>query len=213
MNGKKSGKNPSRDDAGKKKGDSGASRKPLKKSTSARKSARSEEVEEDEDGDERPKKRGGSARGERAGGPPGKKGPDAGKLFLYFAPGLIIILLGAGIYLANLEPPKKTVIVDDPNKEIDKARANYAKAKNLYQDGAKIEGPGGIPKLKEALKLLEDGLAIIDEVREKLEKQQGGGTAADPGKPGVVMNNEFETLAPLMAQLKISTRKAILERE
>src|SRR4051812_20857902 len=118
---------PSRDEdeAPKKKTQSGHQKAP-KKTTSARKAP----ADDDEDDAPRPAKkssartsRGDSARGA---GPPQKKGPDAGRIFLYFVPGVILLLLGFGAYLAMLpdKPEKKNETISFDGK-VAEAKTKY----------------------------------------------------------------------------------------
>jgi hypothetical protein len=221
---KPSARRPSKDDdedaPSPKKKDSGKT--PIKKKTSSRKVV-DEDADDDEEEDPKPKKKGSSARssarsasgGGGGGARPG--GPDKGKIFLYFVPGAILILLGLGWYVANMDPPKKAEVIKiSYDDDIAKARGIYQQAKSAYNAGSQIEGEGGVPKLQEAKKFCEDAKAIIDHVREELEKLEAeeakkGGEAAKPDGPP--KSYAFEDVDQNLNQLLVMTRKAILERK
>lgn len=206
------------DDSSAKKKQSGT-QKSLKK-TSARKPATDDE-------DDAPPKKRGSARTQRgdsarAGGGPVKQGPDAGRIFLYFVPGVILVLLGLGYYVATLpdaKPPEQQTISFDG--KVAEAKKMYVQAKAAYEAGSSQEGAAGLPKLKEAKKLLEDASGIIQKVREDLdaldEKQKSDpnfkieqGKTADLSKGG---GYQFDYDEQQINQLLVMCRKAILERE
>ena len=220
-----SARRPSRDeDEAPKKKQSG-NQKPIKKSTSARKAPADDE---DEDEAPRPAKKGASSRASRgdsarSGGGPPKKGPDNAKIFLYFVPGVILLILGFGVYLAMLpeEKPKGPVTISFDGK-VEDAKKKYVAAKAAYQDGSSKEGAAGVPKLAEAYRNLSEGHRIIKDVRTQLaalEKSTDKNTTLkEGGKSGDVKKATstgyaFEEVESQIASLKIMCRKALAERD
>jgi hypothetical protein len=189
----------------------------IKKPSSARKAA----DPGDDDEAPRSKRRGDSARGS---GAPVRTGPDAGKIFLYFVPGVILVLLGLGYYVATLpdaKPPQENHI--DFNAEVEKARGLYLKAKNAFQAGSGQEGAAGLPQLKQAKSDLEEAQKIIQKVRDdtdELEKKAQtdknvkleNGNNIDTSK-AAGSAYAYDDLEQSINQLLVMCRKAILERE
>ncbi len=219
-----SARRPSRDeDEAPKKKQSGI-QKPIKKTTSARKAPPPEEDSEEEEAP-RPKKSARAGRGDSArssGGPP-KKGPDNAKIFLYFVPGVILLILAFGVYLAMLpeEKPKGPVTINFDSK-IDEAQKKYNVAKAAYQDGAGKEGAAGVPKLSEAYRNLSEGQRMIQDVRNQLaalEKSTDKNTQLKEGqksgdvKKATSTGYKFDELSTQIGSLKIMCRKALAERD
>src|SRR5437588_4769786 len=111
--------------------DSAAKKKQSGTQKSVKKSSSRKPVEDDDEDDApRPTKKA-SARAQRgdsarAGGPAQKQGPAAGKIFLYFVPGVIAVLLGLGYYVATLpdSKPAENVTISFDGK--------VAEAKQMY---------------------------------------------------------------------------------
>jgi hypothetical protein len=207
--------------------------KNIKKSASSKRPASRDEDDAD-DGDEeeapRPAKKGSarSAKGDsarqREGGPP-QRGPDKGKIFLYFVPGMILILLGAGYYVATLPEPKKAEDVKiNFDDKIEEARKMFNTAKSLIVESAKpeYEGEKGVPKLAESYRLMCEAHNTIQKVRNDLadlEKKaatdknikMGDGNKADD-KKATSTGYAFDPLDAEIQSQKVGLRKMINER-
>jgi len=195
------------------------STKALKKSSSARK------MPEVDDDDEAPKSKKSSARSSAraSSGPPPKQGPDKGKIFLYFVPGAILLLLGLGWYVANLPDAKKEEVKQvNFNERTDEAKKLYFKAKNCFQQGSGIEGEGGLPQLREARGYLQQAHKIYFKVRKDMDAIEEA-AKKDPANvhikegpkndnPNAGQSYQFDEDEQLANQLRIMVRKAILER-
>lgn len=218
-----SARRPSRDeDEAPKKKQSGT-QKALKKGTSSRKAPSND----DDDDAPKPAKKG-SARNQRgdsarsAGGPPRQAGPDKGKIFLYFVPGVILLLLGVGAWAAMLpdKPEKKDTVINFDDK-ISEAKQKYVQAKTAFQEGSSKEGSDGLGKMIDSYRLLIESHRIIQGVRndlEALDKKKGsdptvqvheGQTMGDAKAP---KSYQFDNDDQLVCEFKVTVRKAIMER-
>jgi hypothetical protein len=211
------------DDSSSKKKSSGQQKPVTKKVSSSRRAV------DDDDDDDAPRARKSSARsGARdsarsSGGPP-RKGPDGGKIFLYFVPGMILLLLGAGFYVANLpdSKPHEDVKINF-DEQVDKARQLYQKAKADFQAGNGMEGAAGLPQLEKAKTQLEEANGIIQKVRDDMDAlnekaKNDPNVKVQEGQKSQVAGATsegfaFDELSTSINQLLIMCRKAILERK
>jgi hypothetical protein len=223
---KKSARRPSREDdeapAPKKKS---GTQKSVKKPSSANKKAMDPDDDDDDSGSGSKKR--GSSREKGGSASARQAGPDKGKIFLYFVPGVILVLLGLGYYVATLPEPKGPEKVEiNFDAKVAEAKTKYVQAKAAYQAGSGQEGAAGVPKLKEAKSLLEEAQKIIQGVRDGMDemekkakedtsgntKLEGNQSDSDP-KGATYHSFQFDEDETQINQLLVMCRKAILERE
>jgi len=119
--------------------------------------------------------------------------------------------------LPDKEKPKDTVVNFDT--KVDEAKKKYVQAKNLAEDGNKLEGEKGVPKLADSYKLLCEAHNIIQGVRDDLKKMESDksivvkeGVKTGDEKKATSTGYRFDEDDQMINQLKVIVRKALAER-
>src|SRR4051812_33962590 len=94
------------------------------------------------------------------------------KAFLATVPVFMLLLLTAGWKLAQ-EPEKPKVRYSRPDNDVTWARELFARAKAAKR-AAEADGPEATGQLAEAMSDCEDGLAILDKVRDDSGEPEPG---------------------------------------